>query len=133
MGLLVSDKAVYIGIALVIAVIFIIVMVVMDCIREHRQEKAYQKRVKKIYADRDARVAERYRQRSLTMAKRKFKTICTFDLLDHLEGLDAEMIEVRAMMKDGSFQKIYEIHPVEFFENSDLYLPLFKIGVSGQK
>jgi len=65
--------------------------------------------------------------------ERNFKTICTFDLLDHLEGLDAEMIEVRAMMKDGSFQKIYEIHPVEFFENSDLYLPLFKIGVSGQK
>lgn len=63
----------------------------------------------------------------------EFKSVCLVDLLDQLEDFDGDRIEVRAMTKDGRFLKIYEINLVDFFSSCDLYLPFFKIGISGQR
>lgn len=69
------------------------------------------------------------------MRSRRIKTLYMFDLRDHfdhfLEDIDDEMIEIQVMAKDGSFWKIYELHLVEFFKETNSYQPVFKVVLKG--
>ena len=59
------------------------------------------------------------------------QVICTFDADDLGLGLDQHRIEIRAMMKNGAFQKIAEITADSL--NRDLFHRVFKILSAGQR
>lgn len=63
--------------------------------------------------------------------QRAEQVICTFDVDDLANGLDQHRIEIRAMMKNGAFQKIAEITPDSL--NRDLFHRVFKILSAGQR
>ncbi|MGD9947545.1 MAG: hypothetical protein AB7U29_03585 [Desulfobulbus sp.] len=58
------------------------------------------------------------------------QVICTFDADDLGSGVDQHQIEIRAMMKNGAFQKIAEITPESL--DPDLFHRVFKILSAGQ-